>query len=59
MDQPTGHANQMPIDPNSLEKKMASRTRRIRSVKVPAMNSRIIPAPRRTPSVISLNEITK
>ena len=59
MTQPIGHAHQMPMAPNRSEKKKASTTRRIRSVKVAAINAFMAPAPRSTPSVTSFADTTK
>ena len=58
--QPMGQAHQIPVDCSAVrESRIASITRRIRSVKVAVINCRIMPAPRSTPSVASLAETTK
>ena len=58
--QPMGHAHQMPVEASAVpDRTKASTTRRIRSVKVAAMNWRIFPVPRRIPSATSLAETTK
>ena len=36
--QPIGHASQMPVDANGIDKALARTTRRIRSVKVAIIN---------------------
>ena len=60
MDQPTGHANQMPVaEPVRSEKAKARTTRRIRSVKVAIIKRVMALVPRRTPSATSLAEMTK
>lgn len=57
---PTGHAHQIPNAlPVRPDRKKAKKTRRIRSVKVAAMNWRIALMPRRTPSAASFADTTK
>ena len=59
MVQPIGHASQMPVDANGIDKTLARTTRKARSVKVAVINFVIIPAPRRTPSDTSFSDTTK
>ncbi len=57
---PTGHANHMPMEFFvRSDKKNAKNTRRIKSVKVAAINWRIALTPRRIPSAASFAEIIK
>ena len=58
MNQPTGQLHQIPLTPNERENTNASTTRRIRSENVEIINGTIAPAPRNTPSALSLNEIS-
>ena len=59
MNQPTGQALHIPIVPINPDRITASTTRKIRSVKVDAINSFIRLAPRKTPSVTSYTETTR
>ncbi len=57
---PTGHADQMPVAERvRSENTNARATRRIRSVKVAAINRDMALVPRRTPSATSLADTTK
>ncbi len=58
--QPMGHAHQMPMgEPVQPERRKARATRRIRSVKVAAINCPMALTPRRMPSAASLADTTK
>ena len=55
-----GQASQIPVAPRPVrDRTRASVTRRIRSVKVAAMNRPMLPVPRSTPSAVSLADTTK
>ena len=57
--QPMGQAHQIPVEPREPERRIASTTRRIRSVNVEIIKYFIMAEPRRIPSVTSLADTTK
>lgn len=57
---PIGHAHHIPVAPRLVfASKIASTTRRMRSVKVAIMNGFIAPEPRSTPSAANFAATTK